>query len=148
MPSVWTCREAFESLFTFKIYLINILFNIVLYTPKPPIWYCPLKGVLHALITAVKNVFWLAAYLLYCWQKPEIPNCEIQSRLLHSHVNIHPGHESWRSYEPNQSCNGTCIRQGHVTLQAAVLIACCGNVSLPPCLIVPPAITWTNQSLS
>jgi hypothetical protein len=51
------------------------------------------------------------------------------------------GHESWRSSELNQSCAGTCIRQGHVTLQAAVLIACCGNVSLPPRLIVPPAIT-------
>lgn len=57
------------------------------------------------------------------------------------------GHESWRSSELNRSCAGTCIRQGHVTLQTAVLIACCGNVSLPHCLIVPPAITWTNPSL-
>jgi len=28
----------------------KIPFNIVLYTPKPPKWYCPFQVVLHALI--------------------------------------------------------------------------------------------------
>jgi hypothetical protein len=44
------------------------------------------------------------------------------------------GHESWRSSELDQSFAGTCIKQGHATLQAAILIGCYGNVSLPACL--------------
>jgi hypothetical protein len=42
------------------------------------------------------------------------------------------GHESWRSSELNQSCAETCIGQGHVTLQGAILIASRGNVPPSP----------------
>lgn len=47
-----------------------------------------------------------------------------------------PGHESWRSSELNQSCAGTCIKQGHVTLKAAVfncLLWECFSASLSYC---------------
>lgn len=48
-----------------------------------------LERCLTCIDIAVKTVFWLEAYLWYSWQKPEIPNCEIQSHLLLSRVNIH-----------------------------------------------------------
>jgi hypothetical protein len=104
--------------FTFKIYLLNILFNILLYTPKPSKCYCPLKVsdwrqpcCFVCIDYSCKDCILIGS--IFVVFPTETRNTELWSTKSPSRslVLIYiAGHESWQSSELNQTCAGTSIR--------------------------------------